>query len=256
MENTGYKIIKSGYVDFSDYARRPAVFIAKSLKSSPVRAYQLTLFHFAVFILAVYLIAKGHVWWGSVLILIKNVLDASDGSLARLQNRPSRVGRFLDSNLDFLGNFLLFAFFPGLNIWEKVTSFLSFSLQGTFFNYYSILFRTGSGGDSTSKIKEGGQNTYPYDNPVVLKIMLFFYRIFYAWQDKIAHWVDKGLLGSERKVPSARFASIVSVNGLGFQYLIIILGLLLHTSSFVFFYFSVLANIFLFMLLILRKFYS
>ncbi|NIR44219.1 MAG: hypothetical protein GWN53_19055, partial [Gammaproteobacteria bacterium] len=37
---------------------------------------------------------------GTAALQAKNVLDAVDGSLARLRGRPSRIGRFLDTDMD------------------------------------------------------------------------------------------------------------------------------------------------------------
>ena len=37
-------------------------------------------------------------------LIVKSFLDALEGSLARARNRPSRVGRFVDSVCDYIVN--------------------------------------------------------------------------------------------------------------------------------------------------------
>ena len=54
------------------------------------------------------LLATGHVQAAGLLLILAAVLDAIDGSLARLQNRVTRFGAFLDSTIDRLSEAVLF----------------------------------------------------------------------------------------------------------------------------------------------------
>ncbi|MDW8071615.1 MAG: CDP-alcohol phosphatidyltransferase family protein, partial [Anaerolineae bacterium] len=54
------------------------------------------------------LLAMGHVQLAGLLLIPAAGLDAIDGSLARIQNRVTRFGAFLDSTMDRLSEAVLF----------------------------------------------------------------------------------------------------------------------------------------------------
>jgi len=54
-------------------------------------------------------LARGHLVVAAVLVQLKTVLDNADGQLARLTNRVSLLGRYLDSEVDLLVNAALLA---------------------------------------------------------------------------------------------------------------------------------------------------
>lgn len=251
----GYKVNRKDFFDLSDYARPVAVWISLRFKGTKLRAYQVTLFHFALTLLAAHQFYVGgfhNLLIGSGLLILKNILDAVDGSLARVQNRPSRVGRFLDSNLDFIGNFFIFFALVDLSILFRVIGFLFFTFQASFYNYYYIIFRTYNNGEATSQIKEDNRTVYSYDNRTVLNLLYFFYKVFYKWQDLLIDIIERKLVRQKRKSPSAVFISHLSIHGPGFQYLIIILFFLLSTQLAVLIYFS-LINLHILVLLFLRS---
>lgn len=253
MSQAGHKVTNISYTDLSDYARPVAIWIANTLKNTGIAVYQITLIHFFLMLLAVFFIAKGGfsaMFFASVLLLIKNTLDAVDGSLARIRNRPSRVGRFLDSNLDFVGNFFLFLALVNIPVWMRLLSFFAFIIQGSFFNYYYILFRNAHGGDVTSKVEEDETSNYHYDNPTVLRILYFFYKVFYQWQDVLVMRIDR-LIKNEKRSISPFFISSLSVNGLGFQYLVIIFLLLINQQRLIPVWFVIMMSIYLAMIVFL-----
>ena len=220
----------SPYVDLSDYARGPAVFIARLLAPMPIHAAQVTWFHFLMMLAAALCVHRGTMMslgWAAILIALKNLFDAVDGSLARLQNRPSRVGRFLDSNLDFLGNLALFLAIPGIPFEGRIAGFLAFTFQGSIFNYYAVWYRTVHGGDSTSLLAESGYSPFKYDDPRAMGVLFILYRVFYGWQDRGVAILDRFIAGRDAPVPNARFMELSSVLGPGFQYLAIIFFLVL-----------------------------
>ena len=59
--------------------------------------------------LAAWVVAKGSLFLGAVILLVGSVFDMLDGDLARLQKRSSRQGAFLDSNFDRLSEGAIFA---------------------------------------------------------------------------------------------------------------------------------------------------
>ncbi len=257
QKNNGHKVRHSSFIDLSDYARPIAVWIALQLKTTRIQVYQITLLHFFLMVIAAALIAVGglsNILIASLLILLKNIFDAVDGSLARIRNRPSRVGRFLDSNLDFVGNLFLFLSVTYVPLWIRVFGFLSFVIQGSFFNFYYILFRNTNHGDTTSKVNEDDQSNYSYDNRFILKILYFFYKIFYKWQDAFVLIADR-VIGKRGRTIPAVFVSFLSVNGLGFQYLIFILLLSLHQQIILFLWFTIFMNIYLVILLAYFRFF-
>ncbi|MGB4759177.1 MAG: CDP-alcohol phosphatidyltransferase family protein [Candidatus Saccharimonadales bacterium] len=68
-----------------------------------------TWFGFAMHIPIAYLIATGSFVWAAVLLVIFGLFDTLDGELARLQNRVTNNGGFLDASTDRLKEVLLYA---------------------------------------------------------------------------------------------------------------------------------------------------
>src|SRR5258706_7682382 len=92
---------ESAFFDLSDYARLPARWLAKHVPAS-LTPVHLTLAFTGVGALAAWFMALNRFLpFAGLLLLLKSLLDAADGSLARIRRRPSRVGRFLDSVCDF-----------------------------------------------------------------------------------------------------------------------------------------------------------
>lgn len=58
---------------------------------------------------AAWIIAKGDLFLGAIVLLIGSALDMVDGDLARLQGKESKRGAFIDSNFDRLAEAGLFA---------------------------------------------------------------------------------------------------------------------------------------------------
>ncbi|NOZ13952.1 MAG: hypothetical protein GXO69_09965 [Acidobacteria bacterium] len=226
----GLKISNSSYIDLSDYARETAVFIARLLAPTSIHAAQVTWFHFLLMLGAAICLHQGTMTTmalAALLIALKNLFDAVDGSLARLQNRPSRVGRFLDSNLDFIGNLALFLAIPGLSFETRVAGFLAFIFQGSIYNHYAVRYRSVHGGDNTSRVTESGDSPYHYDNPAALRVLFVLYQIFYSWQDKAVAVLDRFVAGKTAPPPDSKFMELSGVLGPGFQYLAIIFFLVL-----------------------------
>lgn len=224
------------FIDFSDYARPLASRIALLLKDTPIRAIHITIFYFIIGILAAFLIYRGDFVVAALLILLKNVLDAVDGSLARLQNRPSRVGRFADSISDIILNFMFIfaiALHYGCCYLLAALAFISVSLQGTVFNYYYVLYRHRAGGDATSRVDESPEG-YPWDNPMLLKILYALYVILYKWQDILIMWFDRTVLRNPAIYSDRAFLSVITMFGLGVHLLILAIFLLAGKPIFAF----------------------
>ena len=91
-------------VSFSDRARgwsaRLVVPAATALGRLGLTPNGLTLIGLALILATAVVLAQGYNVWGGVLFIIAGVFDALDGTLARVTNRQTRFGAFLDSTSD------------------------------------------------------------------------------------------------------------------------------------------------------------
>ena len=82
------------------------VLILLPLRVAPTN---LVIFHTILGVSAGFLITEGEFIWAAVLIQIKTVLDNADGQLARASGMVSEIGRYADTEGDFIVNIALFA---------------------------------------------------------------------------------------------------------------------------------------------------
>lgn len=218
------------FFDLSDYARPAARVLVRLLLDTPITPMHLTLAFTAVGLLAALLFALDR-WLlvAGLLLLLKNVLDAADGSLARARQRPSRVGRFLDSVCDFV---VMAAVFGGIAMaaWARTgraayfglagAALICATLQGSVFSYYSVRYRAQAGGDQTSRTNENTPNGYPWDNPTLLERLHQVYRLIYGWQDALMERLDRRVLPADAPVPRS-FLTATTALGLGSQLLVV-----------------------------------
>lgn len=89
---------------FSDWVRtwsaKLTVPVAAGLGRMGLTPNMLTLIGLTLILITAVVIALGYTTWGGVLYLLSGVFDALDGTLARLTNRKTRFGAFLDSTSD------------------------------------------------------------------------------------------------------------------------------------------------------------
>ena len=74
--------------------------VARLLFRARLRPNHLTVAGLGVSIAAAYVLSMGRLRWGAVLLAVAGLFDFFDGSLARLANRVSAFGAFLDSVVD------------------------------------------------------------------------------------------------------------------------------------------------------------
>jgi len=79
-----------------------------ALYRTPVRPEHLVLFQGFLGLVAAALIAGGRGGWAAPLLFIKALLDNADGQLARARDQASQLGRYLDTEVDFAVNLVLF----------------------------------------------------------------------------------------------------------------------------------------------------
>jgi hypothetical protein len=212
------------FFDLSDYARPFGKFLAKSLLKTAFTPVHVTLLFGVSGLMAVFCMANNNYFLAAFFIILKSGIDAADGELARLRNKPSYFGRYLDSVFDILLNFLLLAVVCWVDkaspFWA-ILSFISIQLQGTLYNYYYVILRNKSvGGDNTSKIFEyKSPRALPGETQNEVDAMFKIYKIVYGIFDKIIHAIDPEAY--KVKTFPSWFMTLVSIYGLGFQLLIL-----------------------------------
>ncbi|VAW11717.1 CDP-alcohol phosphatidyltransferase [hydrothermal vent metagenome] len=211
------------FFDLSDYGRPIAKVIAGSLKNTVFTPIHVTIAFILSGLIAITCMLNHYYWAAAFFLVLKSILDAADGELARLKKTPSYTGRYLDSVSDIILNLLIL-----ITVWHvtngsilyALLAFFGIQLQGTLYNYYYVILRKKYDGDTTSRIFED-------KTPKALKgekqrnvdILFGLYTLFYGIFDKIIHLIDSGAVTSQN-LPNW-FMTAVSTFGLGFQLLII-----------------------------------
>jgi phosphatidylglycerophosphate synthase len=250
------KLSKSDqFLDLSDYGRPIAKKVAFALKNTRVTPIHITLAFGICGLFAVYFILNYQFKLAAIFLILKSIIDAIDGELARVKKTPSYTGRYLDSVFDILLNALIFAVIGWVsnnNLWLVALAFFSLQLQGTLYNFYYVILRNQSlGGDTTSKIFENKRpEALPGESQQSVNILFTCYILLYGLFDKIIQNLDKTAFKSSN-FPSW-FMSCLSLYGLGFQLLIIALMLSLSLTHYIIPFF-IFYNVFLALLILIRK---
>lgn len=251
---------ESRFVDLSDYARPLAIrlvdFLCPYRVVTPVKV---TLAGAIVGLVAAAMIWNGKwLFIAGLLLPVKSWLDAADGSLARARNRPSHVGRFLDSFCDFFVHLFLFQAIAHYNEQSAVLAFVAFLcavFQASVYNYYYVIKRHACAGDCTSEIDQrAAPEPYPWDNKAALKFLHLSYLVFYWWQDRLAYLLDPAAVEHGERLTS-RFMTALSTLAMGFQLLVMCLLLWTGLSGAVLFFFTVPAMLYTLALISYRRFF-
>lgn len=211
------------FIDLSDYGRPIARLIANSLKNTRFTPIDVTIAFILSGIAAIYCIYIGQYWLAAFFLILKSILDAADGELARVKEKPSYTGRFLDSVADIILNALFF-----LTIWYVTDgsllvclgAFLGLQLQGTLYNYYYVILRTTLDGDTTSRVFERRTPVaLPGDKQQHVDFLFTMYKTLYGAFDKLIYRLDRH--ASTGVIFPKWLMTSISTFGLGFQLLII-----------------------------------
>ena len=245
------------FLDLSDYGRPIAKLFANQLKNTRFTPIHVTLLFGVCGLIAIYCILHNQYLLASFFIILKSIIDAVDGELARVKNTPSYVGRYLDSVFDIILNLLFFmtiCYVSKTSLWMSLIAFFCIQLQGTLYNYYYVILRHHSiDGDKTSKIFEDkSPQALPGENQKWVNIWFGFYTIVYGVFDKIIHVLDNDAY-KMKSFPNW-FMTFVSIYGLGFQLLIIAVMLPLGWIEQIVPFF-ITYSIFIFVLIGIRKVY-
>lgn len=243
------------FLDLSDYGRAPAKLFAKALLNTPFTPVHVTFLFALAGITAIYFIIEAQYILAAVFLVLKSIIDAADGELARLRKKPSYIGRYLDSVFDLILNFIIlytiYIVTKG-ELWMMLLAFFAIQLQGTVFNYYYTILRNNlAGGDTTSRIEE---NSFPKalhgENQLMVNFLFITYTIFYGGFDRIILVLD-GTAKIKTHLPNW-FMTLVSIYGLGFQLLIIGIMIALGFINFVIPFF-IIYSVFIVIIIGIRK---
>ena len=207
-------------IDLSEWGRPFARVVARFLKEKPISVIQVTSFHLLLTIFCAWLILQGNTIIACFLLIVKGVIDAVDGELARIRQRPSHVGRYWDTVADTIGLIAIMYAFGSLFSWAPELTcaiILATLFQYSLFNHYSILMRNLGSGDTTSRVDERVKPiAYSWEKQYNVNFFHTIYLIFFSWQD----WIISSLSGKGSK--NLVFELTVSSSlGFGMQSLII-----------------------------------
>lgn len=217
------------FIDLSDYGRPFANVIAEQLKTTRVTAIHLTLLFLLSGVCAIYCIVIENYWGASFFLILKSILDAADGQLARAKDQPSFTGRYLDSIFDALLNLALLiciGSITGTNLLFVLLALLSMQTQGTIYNYYHVILRHRTDGEGTSQIVEDIKPlAYPGESQRLVNVLFNVFRLLYRGFDEFVYKLDPQ--AQHAGISKKWFMTLVSVYGLGFQLLLICLFLVI-----------------------------
>jgi phosphatidylglycerophosphate synthase len=244
------------FVDFSDYGRPVATFLAYHLSKIKITAVQITIVFLLAGLLCAYCIYIQKLVWAAIFLMIKNILDAVDGEIARITKHPSMVGRYLDSVFDFIINFLIFI---TILLTENnsnvifIGAFLGIEFQCSVYNYYYVILRRRLNNDETSRIIEYRKPiAYHYESQRIVNVLHAIFLCLYIVFDVLVLFLDKQAL-FVRTFPKW-FMSLISLLGLGFQLLMICIFLCLGLPDMILPFFAWYSVFGLFVILVRKVF--
>ncbi|MFK7952742.1 MAG: CDP-alcohol phosphatidyltransferase family protein [Ekhidna sp.] len=245
------------FIDISDYGRPVAKVIANALKDSSLTPIHVTHAFIVSGLLAVWSILEGYFWAAAFFLILKSILDAADGELARVKATPSYTGRYFDSIADILLNALILStlwFLTEANGLHTLLAFLGLQLQGTIYNYYYVILRNRFDGDTTSRIFEKHPpKALEGESQKSVNVLFYLYRGLYGVFDKTIYLLDRSAVNS-LWFPNW-FMTIVSLLGLGSQLLIMSLFLVLGLEDYIIPFFLG-YTLMIFLLIAIRKIFG
>ena len=242
------------FIDLSDYGRPFALWIANGFKNTRVTPVDVTVMFIIAGLLAIFCMVNEQYAWAAFFLILKSILDAADGELARVKQTPSYTGRYLDSVSDFIlnGLFLLtICINTDGSLMLALLAFLGMQLQGTLYNYYYVILRNKFDGDKTSRVREvGAPRAMPGEQQRNVDILFWMYNLCYGAFDKAIHLLDAG---AEQAGHYPKWLmTAVSCYGLGFQLLIIAVMLCIGWAEYILAFF-VAYSVFIFVFVAIRK---
>jgi phosphatidylglycerophosphate synthase len=209
-----------------EYVFRPvAQVVANVLAPLRVPPPAVVLANFATALVAAWVLAEGHLVGAAVLLQAKTVLDNADGQLARMTDRTSVLGRYLDSECDLVSDAAICAALGYVTEWWLgllAFACLTFVLS---VNYNAErLYRREHGEPAEAMPHACGR----------ARLLERFYAIVYAPQDRLvehyAAWRLRGASPKERRAWHDR-ATVSAVANFGLSTQLFVLGVCLVAGS-------------------------
>jgi phosphatidylglycerophosphate synthase len=223
------------FIDLSDYGRFVARWIAGMLINTRVTPIHVTTCFIISGLLAIVCILYEFNTAAAFFLILKSILDAADGELSRLKNKPSYVGRYYDSIADILLNFLFLLAIRHIteeSFFYMLLAFLAIQLQGTLYNYYYVILRNNVNGDRTSRVFENAApKAMKGEKQSTVNVFYKIYDLLYITFDKTIYFLDSKAMNSE--IFPKWFMTLLSTFGLGFQLLIMAILLILKLEIYV-----------------------
>ena len=242
------------FIDLSDYGRPIARIIANSLKNTAFTPVHLTIGFVISGLLAILCILNHYYWATAFFLILKSILDAADGELARIKNQPSYTGRYLDSVSDIILNLMILItiwYITDGSIGYTILAFIGLQLQGTLYNYYYVILRNKYNGDTTSRVFERKTpKAMSGEKQSTVNFLFGLYSILYGLFDRIIYVLDRKAVASQN-LPNW-FMTAVSTFGLGFQLLIIGIMLMCNLESYIIPFF-IGYSLFIFLFIAIRR---
>ncbi len=243
------------FTDVSDYGRFVARWIASALQNTTFTPIHVTSWFIISGIIAIACMLYEYYVLAAFFLVLKSILDAADGELARLKKTPSYIGRYYDSIADIILNFLFlltFWYITDGSFFYMLLAFIGIQLQGTLYNYYYVIQRNNVNGDKTSRIFEDVAPTaMPGESQYYVNIFYKIYDFLYISFDKTIYLMDENAMKGE---PFPKwFMTLLSTFGLGFQLLIMAVMLVLNLEMFVIPFF-IGYSVFIFVFIGIRRF--
>lgn len=246
------------FLDLSDYGRPIAIIIATALKNTRITPVHVTIGFVISGLISIYCILQGYYWYAALFLITKSILDAADGELARINQKPSYTGRYFDSVSDIILNALLFIaiwYISQISFWICILAFIGLQLQGTLYNYYYVILRNKFDGDTTSRVFEDTAPTaLGNENQKIVTFFYGLYRFLYTTFDVVIYYLDKN--ANKGTIMPNWLMTFVSTFGLGFQLLIIAGMLVLKLENYIFAFFIGYSSMIFIFVGIRRVYYS
>jgi archaetidylinositol phosphate synthase len=153
--------------------------LARALRPLRVPPPAVVLANAAAGFAAAILLERAELVAAALLLQLKTLLDNADGRLARLSGRVTRLGRFLDSDLDLLVNIALFVALGAVTDepWLALAAFLALTIVLSANHNAAELYREAHGAPTRLPPPTGGWPERAAEG---------FYRVVFAPQDRLA----------------------------------------------------------------------
>jgi phosphatidylglycerophosphate synthase len=160
------------------------------------------------------------------LVTTKDVLDSTDGQLARAKHQFSRIGRFLDSIGDFVVNAALFASIGYVlstkdgNLAYAILALVGFAgitFRVSYHVFYQASFLHLEDMYQTNRISEEVRDEDRSGDRTALRLQRVFQAI-YGWQDNLVLRMDKWCMGGQSgdEVQKRWYSDITGIRLSGF----------------------------------------